>query len=183
MGKLRDRLWWLLGRNKPPAQEPRPSPPDREPTGSLTDKIQQRVRRVSESLLDNEALTTDLDDSSAQELLDWGLDLGRRIVQGTADVEDDEQAQEAMYPRLRATRNLMHSVNRWIASERQGDRQGSSEALNQIIEQAQIIYGQDFAHPDEEQRARFLQAQSESLTNPSRLISNLRELFTDDDDA
>jgi hypothetical protein len=145
--------------------------------------LQQRIRRVSESFLDNERLTADLDDSAAKELLDWGLNLGSRIAQGTADVQDDEQADEAMYLRLRATRRLMRSVNRWVASEQEGDQEGSSAALNRIIEQAQIIYGNAFNPPSEEQRTRFLQAQSEFLDSPPRLIANLRQLFTDNDDA
>jgi hypothetical protein len=145
--------------------------------------LQQRVRRVSESLLENERLTADLDDSAAQVLLDWGLNLGSRIAQGTADVEDDEQADEAMYPSLRATRRMMRSVNRWISSEQNRDQEGCSEALNRIIEQAQIIYGQAFTPPGEEQRSRFLQAQSEFLNDPARLIANLRQFFTGEDVA
>jgi hypothetical protein len=145
--------------------------------------LQQRIRRVSESFLDNESLTANLDDSAAKELLDWGLNLGSRIAKGTASVEDDEQADKAMYPRLRATRRMMRGVARWLASEREGDQESSSEALNQIIEQAQVIYGQAFTPPSAEQRSKFLKVQSEFVDNPPRLIANLRQLFTDDKDA
>lgn len=193
MGKLVARLRSLFGNkdksveqpdtgNQPPA-EGRSPPPDREQTRPLTERLQQRIRRVSESFLDNERLTADLDDPAAQELLDWGLELGRRIVQGTVDFEDDERAQEEMYPRLRAVRRLMRDVNRWVVSEQERDFQASRQALDRIIEQAQLIYGRGFEPPSGEQRAGFLQAQSEFLGSPPRLIANLRQLFRGVDDA
>jgi hypothetical protein len=174
MGKLGDRIRSFLGRNKPSA--------GREPEAPLSERLQRRIRRVSESFLDNERLTADLDDSAAQELLDWGLNLGSRIAKGTADVDDDEQADEAMYPRLRATRRLMRGVNRWVTKERERDQEGSREALNQIIEHAQAIYGSAFKPPSEELLAQFLQSQTEFLDNPPRLIANLRQLFNTADD-
>jgi hypothetical protein len=192
MGKLGDRLRSLLGRKTPPAGESvssesppveQPVPSTQEQISPLAEMLQRRVRRISESFLENESLTADLDDSAAKELLDWGLSLGHRIAQGTADVEDDEQADEAMYPRLRAIRHMMRSVNQWVASQQEGNRESSSEVLNRIIEQAQLIYGRTFKPPSEEQRARFLQTQSEFLDSPPRLIANLRQLFTADDDA
>jgi len=192
MGKLGDRLRSLLGRKTlpagesesgeaPPVEQPAPSP--QQQTGPLEEMLQRRVRRISESFFENESLTANLEDSAAKELLDWALSLGHRIAQGTADVEDDEQADEAMYPRLRAVRRMMRNVNQWVASQQEGDRENSSEALNRIIEQAQLIYGHAFKPPSEEQRARFLQTQSEFLDSPPRLIANLRQLFTAADDA
>jgi len=175
MGKFRDRIRSFLGRSTPSARKEQEAP--------LSEMLQQRIRRVSESFLDNERLTTDLDDSAAKELLDWGLHLGSRIAKGTAEVDDDEQADEAMYPRLRAARRLMRGVNRWVAQARERDEEGSSEALNRIIEQAQVIYGSAFKPPSAEQRARFLRSQTEFLDNPPQLIANLRQLFTTDDDA
>jgi hypothetical protein len=175
MGKLGDRIRSFLGRNKPSA--------GREPEAPLSELLQQRIRRVSESFLDNERLTADLDDSAAKELLDWGLNLGSRIVKGTAEVDDDDQADKAMYPRLRAARRLMRGVNLWVIKERERNEEGSNEALNRIIEQAQVIYGSAFRPPSEEQRVQFRRSQTEFLDNPPRLIANLRQLFTDDDDA
>lgn len=186
MGRLRDRLRSLFRKEKAPADQ-QPSPPEQqpeqEPVGSLAEMIQQRMRRVSESFLDNESLTDELDDSAAKELLDWGLDLGSRIAQGTANVENDDQADQAMYPRLRATRRLMRSVNRWVLSQQRGDMACSSEAFDQIVEQVRVIYGQAFEPPSEEQKTRFLQAQSEFVGSPLELIANLRQLFADRDDA
>jgi hypothetical protein len=140
-------------------------------------KIGERIKRVAESLLDNERLTSDLDDSAAKELLDWGLSVARQIVQGTADVDDDEQADQAMYPRLRATRRLMRAVNLWIANQREGDAEGRDQAFNSILEQASVIYGRAFTPPSEEQRATFTSAQSELIDNPPQMIANLRRFF------
>jgi hypothetical protein len=149
--------------------KPKPDP--------IATKIGDRITRVAESLLDNERLTADLDDSAAKELLDWGLSVARQIAQGTADVDDDEQAEQAMYPRLRATRRLMRAVNLWIANQREGDAEGRDQAFNSILEQASVIYGRAFTPPSEEQRATFTSAQSEFIDNPPQMIANLRRFF------
>lgn len=184
MGKLRDRLWSLFGRKKPSAeQQPQSPSPTREQTDSLADRLQRRTRRVSESLLDNETLTADLDDSAAKELIDWGLKLSSRIARGTADIQDDEQANERMYPRLRAVRRLMRDVNHWVASQQRGEMADRREALNRIIEQAQVVYGQAFEPPSEQEKKRFLQALSKGGDSPPDFVAHLRQLLADRDDA
>jgi hypothetical protein len=137
---------------------------------------------VAESILGNERLTSDLDDSAAKELLDWALSAGRQIVQGTADVEDDAQAEEAMYPRLRATRRMMRAVNRWIASQREGDIEGRERALNSILEQASIIYGRSLEAMNEKQRAALASTPSKYADDPPQMIAHLRELLEHPDD-
>ncbi len=144
--------------------------------------LRQRIERVAESILDNERLTADLDDSAAKELLDWGLSVAREIVQGTADVDDDEQAEQAMYPRLRATRRLMRAVNAWIANQREGDAENRDKAFDSILEQASVIYGRSFDALDDEQRAALASRHSEFADDPPHMIAHLRELFEHPDD-
>ena len=141
------------------------------------ERLAQRVHRVAESILDNERLTADLDDSAAKELLDWGLAAAKQIAQGTADVDDDEQAQEAMYPRLRATRRMMRAVNIWVTTEREGDIEGSTRALDRIFEQASIIYGRAFTPPSTDQRDAFIHTQAKSIDHPPQMIANLRQFL------
>lgn len=139
--------------------------------------LRQRISRAAESILGNERLTADLDDSAAQELLDWGLSVARQIAQGTAGVADDEQAEQAMYPRLRATRRLMRAVNRWIASQREGDVESHKEAFNSILEQASIIYGRPITATDDDQVVSFSSAQSLDAGDPPEMIAHLRQLI------
>jgi hypothetical protein len=157
----------------------RSTKPEPDPVAA---KIGERIKRVAESFLDNERLTSDLDDSAAKELLDWGLSVARQIVQGTADVDDDEQADQAMYPRLRATRRLMRAVNLWIVNQREGDAEGRDQAFNSILEQASVIYGRAFTAMADDQRAALIRAQSESAGDPPQMISQLRQLFERPDD-
>ena len=164
-----------------PAPEPEPAPAQRTPSPP-SEKIGKRISRVAESILDNERLTSDLDDSAAKELLDWALSAARQIVQGTADVDDDEAAEQAMYPRLRATRRMMRSVNQWIVHQRAGDAGGRDEALNSILEQVSIIYGRPFTAMNDAQRARMDKVQSEYAGDPPQMIAHLRELFERPDD-
>jgi hypothetical protein len=180
------RNWFKWPRKPETEDKPQPAPegearPARQASSPPPDRIDQRIRRVAESILDNERLTADLDDPAAQELLDWGLSIGRRIVQGTADVEDDEQAEQAMYPRLRATRRLMRAVNRWIASQREGDAEGQKEALDSILEQASVIYGRPITTLGDEQRVSF-GVQPEQASDPPQRIAHLRQLIERPDD-
>jgi hypothetical protein len=151
--------------------------------GPSAEKLKERIDRVAESILDNERLTADLDDSAAKELLDWGLCAAKQIVQGTADVDDDDQAQEAMYPRLRATRRMMRAVNIWVTKEREGDVEGSTRALDRILEQASIVYGRAFTSPSTKQRDAFVNTQAKSIDNPPQMIANLRLFLEQPDDA
>jgi hypothetical protein len=137
---------------------------------------------VAESILGNERLTEDLDDSAAKELLDWGLSIARQIVQGTADLDDDEQAEQAMLPRLRATRRLMRAVSRWIASQSKGDTQGQQEAFERILEQASIIYGRSIRVPNLDQTVPFSSAPWDIASDPPTMIAHLRQLVERPDD-
>jgi hypothetical protein len=184
MRKLGARLRNLFTRHKKPrpGSEPRPEPnPEPEPS-PIPEKIGKRISRVAESLLENESLTSDLDDSAAKELLDWGLAAARQIVQGTADEDDDQAAEQAMYPRLRATRRMMRAVNLWIANQRAGDGEGRDKALNSILEEASVIYGRSFTALNDEQRTTLSRAQSEYASDPPKMIARLRELFERPDD-
>jgi hypothetical protein len=147
--------------------------------GQATKEVAQRISQVTQSILENESLTADLDDTAAKELLDWGLACARRIAQDTMGL-NSTKAEEVMSPRLRATRRLMRSVNSWIATREQMDAEASTTSLAKIIEQATIIYGEGFMPPDGEQQAAFLKQQTD---NPQQMIANLRELLENPGDT
>jgi hypothetical protein len=140
------------------------------------DQLAERISRAAESILENESLTADLDDSAAEELLAWAVTCAERIAISTVGV-GQAAAEEAMYPRMRATRRLMRAVNRWIPQRREMGHEGNQQALEKVIELAAVIYGGDFSPPNDARRNGFLWL---SLLAPSRqVVSDLRRLLED----
>jgi hypothetical protein len=157
MSKVQQSLSNLLGRML--RNEPAP------------DQLTCRIDRVAQSILENESLTSELDDAAAQELLDWGLNWAKTIVLHTANL-DEIEAEAAMSPQLRANRRLMRTVNKWIAKT---DIEDSVRSLTKIIEQVATIYGEDFIPPDGDQCVAFARQQIELMDTPQQMVTNLRE--------
>ena len=139
-------------------------------------EVTRRIERAAESILGNEGLTADLDDPAAKVLLDWGVACAERIA-GSTDGLGDSEAEEVISPRLRATRRLMRRVNQWVAGRPNMDTEEEAELLNQIIEQAAIIYGDSFVPPGENQRTSFVARQGELNDDATQFIAGLRELL------
>lgn len=145
----------------------------REPT---VYELTKRINRAAESILGNERLTADLDDAAANALLNWGVACAEMIAGSTAGLNDAE-AEKVLSLRLRSTRRLMRSVNKWIAKRGEMDAEGSAELLAKIVEQATVIYGEAFALPDDDRRDVFLKQELEFSDDPPQMISNLRDLL------
>ena len=101
--------------------------------------IEKRIKMAAESILENEALREGLDDEAASALLDWGMARAKEITATTADVEDDDEAQEAVYPRMRALRQILGDVVSLCAEN--ADPAQRSGLLQEIAEQAPLVYG------------------------------------------
>jgi hypothetical protein len=115
--------------------------------------IQKRIQRAAESILENEALTADLDDDAAKALLDWGVACAEKIASDTAEL-NDEEAEEAMYQPMRALRKMLRAANKWVANPQ-------SENLERITEQASKVFN---SNSDEGQQTAFLTALPEDTT-------------------
>lgn len=160
MCKIKSRLRGLFPRRK-----------TKPPSGDLL----RRMSRAAENILGNERLTSDLDDTAAKILTNWGVAWAERIAQSTADLEDT-QAEEVISPRLRATRRLMRLVNRWAPHQGDMDAEGSATTLAKIIDQASVIYGKNFDPPDDSQRNAFLQS-LDLTAHPSQLVEKLHSFI------
>ena len=140
----------------------------------VTNQLAQCINHAVENILENESLTTDLDDAAAEALLDWGVACAKMIAQSTVGLNKIE-AEDVMLPRLRATRRLMRLMNRWGSKRLQMDVESNAALLTKVIEQAVIIYGKGFTPPGDERRDAFLKEGLVSYT--SQFIANLRTLI------
>ncbi len=131
-----------------------------------------RVTRTIESILENERLTADLDDEAAKVLLDWGIANTKTIAQNTVGL-DDEAAEEAMYPQLKANRRIMRSANKLVNQLESGDLDRATKSLNKIMEQAVVLYGQESTLSTPPDLDTFLNQQTSLSITPSQSITNL----------
>lgn len=168
----------ILGQGK---EDEVPGPPE---AGSLdvgaVKDLERRVRGVAESLLENEALTADLDDTAAQESLAWALALGKEIARSTAGM-DDTTAEEAMYPRLRAVRRLMRYVNRWVAYQSEMTAEDRADLLHKLVDQAAVAHGGAPALPHAQRCEAFLVHYAALGHDPQQFIVDLRRLIEEPD--
>jgi len=140
------------------------------------EELKKRSQQAAESILGNERLTSDLTDEPAKALLDLGVAMAEHVAQSTAGL-DATAAEDAMYPRLRATRRLMQKVNKWLGGGLADDTQASEALLDEVIAQAKIIYGEYFAPPTTEERIAFIE-QCQALDDQhTQIISKLRTLI------
>ncbi|RIK39039.1 MAG: hypothetical protein DCC55_19305 [Chloroflexi bacterium] len=144
-------------------------------------ELTPRESQAMESILDNEALTSNLDDAAAQVLLDWGTAYAREIAQRTAGLDDAEALLEE---KLQATHRLMRAVNQRfdpaILAEFESDPQARAQAdrrlLKHLLEQAAVIEGAQLVKPADEQLIGFAQDELARAGTPQALITTLRRL-------
>jgi hypothetical protein len=130
------------------------------------------TQRAVESILENEALTADLDDQAGGLLLDWATSLARQAAQGVAGM-DEASAEEQFGARMRNVRQFIRQVNRWAGSPASG---GGEPALSKALELAAPIYGVGAAALD----ASYVQpfsAEAGQLSQAGDRISSLRRLL------
>lgn len=107
--------------------------------------IETRQRMAAESILENESIREGIDNSGASALLDWGVACAKIIASETASVEDDEEAQELSYPRMRALRKMLNGVKNLYNSNLEFST--GKVLLAEIVEFALIVYGPNVQLP------------------------------------
>jgi hypothetical protein len=146
------------------------------PVTTLSDPAQPiptaQETAAAQSILENESLTADLDDTAANALLEWGVANARMIARNMMTLFDDPAADSTTEERLRALRGMMRSVNQYTAGT-----ETDESALEKILQQAATVYGDTFATPSAEARATFLRNQTTLIHNPAQMITNLRRFI------
>jgi hypothetical protein len=134
--------------------------------------IEKRQRRAAERILENESIREGLDESGISALLNWGVECAKRIAGDTADLEDDKEADEASYPRMRALRQMLDDVKSLFRPDLLPSDGGT--LLEEIIGFASVVYGPDAQLP----QSINLDMLNQSLVNePGEKINNLRALL------
>ena len=148
------------------------------------DELNTRIQQAAESILENEALTDNLDDQGGQALLDWGVALAKQVAQTTEGM-DETAAETAMADKLAAIRRLLRAVNKrfdptLIADLKTNDKataEANTKLLDQAVEQAAIIFAPHFTQPTAEQRVSVVEQILQPLATPSALIASLRSFI------
>lgn len=130
------------------------------------------TQRAVESILENEALTADLDDQAANLLLDWAMSLAKQAAQGVAGM-DEASAEEQFNARMRNVRQFIRQVNRWAASPSSTE---AEPALGKALELAIPLFAQGPAAPNLS-RMQGLGSESGQPSQPAERISSLRRLL------
>jgi hypothetical protein len=134
--------------------------------------VSDRVHRVQEDLMGNEALNEALEESAASELLSWGLKSAEEIA-STTEGMDAEAAELSMADRLKALRKLMRHLGRLLGEARDLDTDGRLWLWESVQEQARVLYGEGLSFPPlDEIMGRLSQGES-----AGQIIASLREMF------
>ncbi|NIW44116.1 MAG: hypothetical protein GWN14_04575 [candidate division Zixibacteria bacterium] len=137
-------------------------------------RIEKRLQREIENLYANEGLTRDLNDSSARILLELLEEQVRTIVNNTADLEDAD-AEEAMYPRLKAMRRMARYINQSVREDAD-----SFDLAGKIVDQAKVLYGEAYVEQLENKIQSLL---AFPRTEPGVLILTLKQLLEGEKDG
>ncbi len=135
--------------------------------------VEQRARRAIEALLENESLTSDLDDAAAKTLLDWGIACARQVAAATAGLEDAD-ADALMATRLSALRQMLRGVNHWAGGQEGAGTEADSQALQKILENAAVAYADRFTPPAAEQVQLILHEMVAANRPAEQAIASLR---------
>lgn len=137
------------------------------------DILSKRIKRVVESVLDNEALASGLDESTAEILQHWGITNVTRIAAETEMLSDDH-AEEAMYPHLKASRRLMRAIRVWLQHENNVALEERERLWQKIERRAKLIYGEDLILPSPSEFSEDTPA--EFIKNLLNWLENKRKL-------
>jgi len=125
--------------------------------------LQSNLDSALQSVLENEALTADLDDDAAKVLLDWGMARVRLIHRLAVDEPDYEGY---ISEQMRANRKLMRAINNCTVARAEKDDKSHITALGEILTHAGVTASL-------EQQTAFLTAHLSDP--PPEFIANLRK--------
>jgi hypothetical protein len=120
--------------------------------------LDKRIRMAAESILENEALREGLEDEAASALMDWGIARAKQIVGSTARLEDDTDAEEAVYPRMRALRQMLLAITGLYGGKQDPDQR--AQCLQELGSLVSLVYASETIPSSAANWDDFLRSQS-----------------------
>jgi len=142
--------------------------------------LDTRIRMAAESILENEALRDGLyDEQAASELLNLGIAWAEYLALQTAHITDDLEAEDEMYPRMKALRKLLVAVKDLAIAE-DWPLDALQQELQTTFTHAQVLNGESWQAPQEIDDETWLVLQK---GNSLERINSLRRLLSSAPDA
>ncbi len=133
--------------------------------------LEKRIRMAAESILENESLREGLEDEAASALIDWGTARAKQIAADTAQLEDETEAEEAAYPRMRALRQMLQAI---AGLYNDVDALQRAEYLQELPGLVSLVYGWETLPPAAAEWEAFMATQSGSI---AQKINDFRALI------
>ncbi|RPJ28664.1 MAG: hypothetical protein EHM33_03790 [Chloroflexi bacterium] len=138
-------------------------------------EINARIQRTVEEMMGNESLLQMLETEAATEMLNWGINTAKTIVNKTMDL-DDFAAELAVLPRLKAIRQSMRSIGNWAAGK-YADPESRLQLREKLLGYFRVIFGEDARLPSAEKIDELLNEVDNKDNTPHQLILKLRRLI------
>lgn len=136
----------------------------------MSSDFAHRERIIVERLLEDERLTANLDDAAATILLDWGVQQTKGIVADTEGLSDEE-AEAAMYPRMRGLKTVIRYANNWFGKRGTADIEENMQLIEKIVVKTAVIHPDTFTPADEAEQRLF--AQETNARNDQTQLVNI----------
>ncbi len=141
--------------------------------------VYEQMDETIDHILENEALTDELDDPAAKKLLTWGIKL-ITTIRGDEDDDDetllDTSNEESIILGLRTIPALLKLINQWLSTDTQNDETNQAK-FSEALEKMRIIKGEEFQIPSPRKSKSFLQQLAKPNLKPTEKIKLLIQLF------
>ncbi len=140
--------------------------------------LEKRRKRAVEYILENEALTSDLDNAAALKLNEWGIRLAAFLADETGEMKHDKGL-EHIGERIRSLRRVMRNINRLCGRVNRLDENAQRDRFDLIIKHARELYGERFPELSDEEKERVLQRLLKHRGNPAERMEALTAFMDD----
>ena len=140
--------------------------------------LEKRRKRAVEYILENEALTSDLDNAAALKLNEWGIRLAAFLADETGEMKHDKRL-EHIGERIRSLRRVMRNINRLCGRVNRLGGDACRDRFQLILKHAGELYGRRFPDLSDEEKERVLQRLLKHRGNPAEMMDALTEFMDD----
>ncbi|MDJ0985822.1 MAG: hypothetical protein QNJ26_09780 [Desulfobacterales bacterium] len=140
--------------------------------------LEKRRKRAVEYILENEALTSDLEDAAALKLNEWGMRLAVSVANETSNMKHNKGL-EHIGERIRSLRRLMRNINRLSGRVNRLDEDAHRDRFKLILKHAKELHGKRFPDLSNEEKEQILQRILKRRDNSVDLVEALTTFIDD----